>query len=332
LLLFSDSTIENLAYSKTVEYIPTVGNTVSDVGSVIEKLSGYEEKDTVYIAEREDVKTLSESEILESLALKLGTTPADLKENNASYNFTEIKAGDKLIYTKKDYYLPVVYTKKINSTVPVAYTSMTVDSDTLYKGKTEVLQEGIIGERSETYSVTYTNGVETSRELVNSEIVKSAQTEIIGVGTFVATPSPKQEKIESNRNYEPSTQYVDPGRYIWPVNGGYISAYMGDGRGHKGLDIAAPAGTEIYACASGTVVIAGTHSGYSGYGLFVIIDHGDGYQTLYGHMSEVLAVEGQQVQPGDCIGLVGQTGWASGNHLHIELRSNGEYHNPLDFI
>jgi murein DD-endopeptidase MepM/ murein hydrolase activator NlpD len=332
LLLFSDSTVENLSYTKKVEYIPSSGKTANSVGAVIEKLSGYEEKDTVYIAESEDVKSLSESEILESLAQKLGTSPADLKENNASYDFTNIKQDDKIIYTKKDYYLPVVYTKSINSTVPVAFTTITVDSEELYKGIKEVVQEGIPGERSETYSVTYTNGVETSRELVNSETVKSAQTEIIGVGTFVAKPAAKQEVIQTPKNYSASEQYAEPGKYIWPVNGGYISAYMGDGRGHKGLDIAAPSGTEIYSCASGTVVIAGKHSGYSGYGYFVLIDHGDGYQTLYGHMSEVLATAGQEVQPGDCIGLVGQTGWASGNHLHIEVRQNGEYRNPLDFI
>ncbi|MDR0919065.1 MAG: M23 family metallopeptidase [Oscillospiraceae bacterium] len=320
---YNNGNVEGIQFSKNVEYVPTVkGESVlNDSGAVIEKLLGYDEKDDVYTVESGDV--------LETIAQDLGITTSDLKENNPVYDFDNIKPGDKLIYTKKDYYLPVVYTKTITAVSSVDYMSISVETDEVYKGNTSVLQEGKKGERSEVYNVTYTNGVEMSRELVSSEVTKSTQTEVLGIGTFVAAPEPKKETRTEIKTYEPSDELAEAGKYIWPVNGGYVSATMGDGRGHKGVDIAAPRGSEIYACAPGTVVLAGQNGGY---GTCVIIDHGDGYRTLYGHMSELIAKEGQEVNVGDCIGLVGATGWATGNHLHIEVMFNGAYQNFLNYL
>ncbi|GHU52889.1 hypothetical protein FACS1894132_03620 [Clostridia bacterium] len=323
LLSFSNNgNVENIVFGKNIEYVPIEKGEISlnDTNAVIERLLGYEEIDSVY--------TTAKGDELYLIAKSLGTTEVDFRENNPDYDFSNIKAGDKLIYTRKDYFLPVVYTKTLRSTSSISYMTLTVDTDSLYKGNTSVLQEGQIGEQSEIYNVTYTNGVEVERTLIKSEILKSAQTEIIGVGTFVSTPLPANLTPGS---YAPSEQLLaDNGKYIWPVNGGYISATMGDGRGHKGIDIAAPRGTEIYAVEAGTVILA-KNTG-NGYGNYVVIDHGDGFQTLYGHMSEIVATLGQEVQTGECIGLVGSTGDSSGNHLHIEVHYQGAYLNPLDFI
>jgi len=120
------------------------------------------------------------------------------------------------------------------------------------------------------------------------------------------------------------------GTFIWPVNGGYISDPFMSDRNHKGLDIAAPSGTDIYASDSGTVIEAGWNDG--GYGYYVMIDHGNGYITLYAHASEVYAIKGQQVSQGDLIAAVGTTGDSTGNHCHFEVRYAGNYLNPQDFI
>ena len=98
---------------------------------------------------------------------------------------------------------------------------------------------------------------------------------------------------------------------------------------HSGMDIAAPYGTEIKAAASGTV----TYSGWqSGYGYLIIIDHGNGVESYYGHCSSLIANVGDEVEAGDVISRVGSTGNSTGNHLHFEIRLNGSTINPQKYL
>lgn len=111
---------------------------------------------------------------------------------------------------------------------------------------------------------------------------------------------------------------------------GYRSSPGGIGStNHKGLDIAAKAGTPIYASAGGTV----TYSGYKGsLGKLVIINHGNGVETYYGHCSSLNVSVGQKVEAGDKIAVVGKTGAATGYHLHLEIHINGKAVNPQNYI
>lgn len=120
----------------------------------------------------------------------------------------------------------------------------------------------------------------------------------------------------------------------WPVNGGVISSPYG-GRTdpiasgfeyHHGVDIALEYGEPIYAAGAGTVTKAGTNGGY---GIFASIDHGNGYQTQYGHMSAVAVKAGQKVAKGEVIGFVGNTGYSTGPHLHFEVLSDGQTIDPF---
>ena len=98
---------------------------------------------------------------------------------------------------------------------------------------------------------------------------------------------------------------------------------------HTGLDIAAPTGTKIKACAGGTV----TFSGYKGsYGYMVVVNHGNGVETYYGHCSKLYVKAGQQVKQGDVIAAVGNTGNSTGPHLHLEIRLNGVAYNPQNYL
>ena len=99
-------------------------------------------------------------------------------------------------------------------------------------------------------------------------------------------------------------------------------------RFHAGMDFTAPTGTPIYATANGTVSSAGWKQGY---GNCVEINHGFGYETLYGHMSVIKARPGQQVKRGEVIGLVGSTGKSTGPHLHYEVHLRGEIMNPANY-
>ena len=98
---------------------------------------------------------------------------------------------------------------------------------------------------------------------------------------------------------------------------------------HKGVDIAAPMGTDVYCAAKGKVIFAGQKSGY---GNCVIIEHGNGLATLYGHLSKILVDANQQVKIGDVIAKVGSTGRSTGPHLHYEVRKNNTPINPKLFL
>ena len=99
---------------------------------------------------------------------------------------------------------------------------------------------------------------------------------------------------------------------------------------HAGLDFAAPQGTPIYATANGTVTVAGNTG--NGYGNHVVINHGYGYETLYGHMVKVKAKVGQQIKRGEVIGYVGSTGKSTGPHCHYEVHKNGQKIDPVYFF
>lgn len=101
---------------------------------------------------------------------------------------------------------------------------------------------------------------------------------------------------------------------------------LGGSRLHSGVDIAAPAGSPIYAPTAGVVSGAGWNGGY---GLSVTIEHGGGLQTRYGHMSRLAVTAGQSVKAGEVIGYVGSTGLSTGPHLHYEIRRGGAALNPL---
>ena len=105
----------------------------------------------------------------------------------------------------------------------------------------------------------------------------------------------------------------------------------GGGEGHSGLDMGAPKGTPIQAARDGVVSYV-KDSGSSGYGYHVVIDHGDGMVTLYGHCSKVYVHSGQMVKQGDVIAAVGSTGRSTGNHVHLEVRIGSKKVNPRNYL
>ena len=136
-----------------------------------------------------------------------------------------------------------------------------------------------------------------------------------------------------------TAEYVG-GDFSWPLSGfSNITSYYGwrfNGQDfHTGIDISGGGiyGAPIYAANSGTVVVAQRNytAGYS-YGMYVIIDHGGGYTTLYGHCSSLSVSEGQTVSAGQQIANVGSTGWSTGPHLHFEIRVNGQSTDPLGYF
>jgi murein DD-endopeptidase MepM/ murein hydrolase activator NlpD len=119
----------------------------------------------------------------------------------------------------------------------------------------------------------------------------------------------------------------NPGKYIWPTVRKTITQYYH--WKHHGLDVGSPQGLAIYASMSGKV----THAGWgTGYGNYVDITHPNGSKTRYAHMSKILVKNGDQVDQGHVIGLIGNTGWSTGPHIHFEIIINGKKVNPLSYL
>lgn len=155
------------------------------------------------------------------------------------------------------------------------------------------------------------------------------ETFALAVGQIIIVPEgvpPKEAPTAIARRQTPSAgTVVASGNFVWPA-AGYISQnfvwY------HKGIDIVNKAAPDILAADSGTVVVAGWPDNF-GYGNRVVIDHGNGYRTLYAHMSQIYVVAGQTVRRGDSIGRMGSTGRSTGTHLHFEVIQSGVLINPL---
>lgn len=143
------------------------------------------------------------------------------------------------------------------------------------------------------------------------------------------------QKIAKRKKYQVTSRGSSLPRvssYAFPLKSySYVSSEYGPrwGKIHTGIDLAAPAGTHIYSWRSGTV----TFAGWSGsYGNFIIVDHGDGFVTRYAHCSKIAVTKGQTVSQGQVIGYVGTTGNSTGNHLHFEVKVNGNFVNPRNYL
>lgn len=138
-------------------------------------------------------------------------------------------------------------------------------------------------------------------------------------------------------NMQDHTAIYEGGQFKWPTTSTYITSpfgfrmhpVLGVWKGHTGVDIGVSSGSPVYAAASGKVIVA---QWYGGYGYAVVIDHGSGLSTLYGHNSSLKVSVGQAVSKGDVVALSGSTGISTGPHLHFEVRESGNYVDPMKYF
>ena len=227
--------------------------------------------------------------------------------------FSTIRVGDELIVTVPEPELSVERKEENYYEEDYEAEVVYVDNDEWYTNQTKVLQEPSAGHRKVVAIVSYRNNAEVEREIIKEEIVLEAVPKIVERGTKI------------------------PPTYIKPISGGRLSSGFGRRSSptkgassyHKGVDWATPVGTAVMASSSGTVAKAGWGSGY---GYVVYINHADGRQTRYGHLSKVLVSAGQKVSQGDKIALSGNTGVSTGPHIHFEILINGKQVNPFDYL
>ena len=124
---------------------------------------------------------------------------------------------------------------------------------------------------------------------------------------------------------------IGSGAFIWPANNHFLSGFdYTPNANHFGIDIAGSVGDAVYAVDNGVVVYAGWNNW--GYGNVVVVNHGNGWQTLYAHLSAYNVGCGQSVYQGNAVGAIGSTGNASGAHLHFEMMNNGAKVNPWNYL
>jgi murein DD-endopeptidase MepM/ murein hydrolase activator NlpD len=123
------------------------------------------------------------------------------------------------------------------------------------------------------------------------------------------------------------------GDFLWPLKGSQkVSSFFGMrwNRHHKGIDIPAPKGTPILASKTGLVIYRGYQK--RGYGNVIILQHEDGSHTVYAHAQKTIVKKGKSVEKGQVIGFVGRTGKTTGSHLHFEIKLEGTFVNPLEYL
>lgn len=311
---------KNISYSEV--YYADPAEMVSEK-KVIDKLTGSESAPEYY--------EVQDGDTLWWIAEAKGMTLKELCSCYATYNgkviedieHSILKSGTLIQIESDTPFLRVEYSEESVISTKIPFETIRIEDATLDKGTTVVETAGSDGEKSARVIITYREGTAVRKKTLESVITKDPVSAIVRVGTH--------EVNTINHNAPQFITEGGTGDYFWPVGGGYISAHQGDGRGHKGIDIAAPYGTPIYAAASGTVIDAATDWN-GGYGNCIVIANDDGNETWYAHQSELAAVLGDHVEAGQLIGYVGSTGDSTGNHLHFEVRNDGKYYNPELYV
>lgn len=312
----AEGLVRDIAYVNKIEFTEGIylQSSIRSEKETIELLMSSKEKKHVHFAQK--------GETVIDIIQKYGMELDEFNEMNPSAE-NGIQKGKLLYVVERENYLPIQYVREMETLSFLNYETLEVETSSLNVGTRAVLVKGERGEKRSTIEITYIDGIESARKVLSSEVTKNPVVETIGVGTYSASPD------------DPQTVYfgsplTGSGEMGWPVDGGWVSDSFISDRNHKGMDIAAPESTEIYAAQEGTVVAAGWNSG--GYGNVVMIEHPNGYATVYAHMISTYAVEGQYVSKGQLIGFVGNTGNSFGNHCHFEVRYQGICLDPASFL
>ena len=280
---------------------------VMNLGYIAEILNETKEGEVTY--------TVTSGDSYYSIAEKYDLSVEALMKLNSGYDPKILRVGDVLTISNAVPYLTVVNVERQRYVQDVPYQVEYTDDASMYQGEYKVTSPGVYGKADMTANVTYINGEETEREVVASVTLSQPVTE------------------QQLRGTKERPTWYPTGSFSWPCTGILTSRFgyrsLLGSTYHSGIDIGNSYGTSIYASDGGTV----TYSGWmSGYGYLIIIDHGNGYQTYYGHNSSLVAAKGEKVHKGQLIARMGSTGRSTGNHCHFGIKLNGTFVNPLNYL
>lgn len=267
----------------------------------------------------EKVHTIKQGDTIWDIAFNNQMSIEEIQAANPNTNLDKISIDQEIKLAISQPYVNVEIVADIKTIEDVPYTVKNVNDNKSYKGTSKVTTKGKTGSAEVEKKVTVLNGNVTKEEIITSNLITPAVQQVVSVGTKA-------------RSYG-SSSYVassSTGTFSWPARGSITSRYGRRwGELHTGLDIAVPRGTAVKAADSGVVSFSGWNGGY---GYCVIINHKNGYQTLYGHNSKLSVKVGQQVSKGQKIASSGSTGRSTGPHVHFEVRKNGVPQNPQKYL
>lgn len=277
-------------------------------------LSGEELKNLLEKGTPEEVvHTVKPGDCISCIASQYEITTKDIYQANPGINEdTVLQLGQELVVSALKPKITVQTMEKVTEEQIIDYQIEVKPTQTMYRGETKTVQDGKEGKKKVTYEIVKENGVQTAKNTVEEEILAEPVKKIVHKGI----------KVKPDRG---------SGAFIWPTYGGSITSGYGKrwGKMHEGLDIAGVSNRNIKSSDNGRVVSAGWNGNY---GNCVIIDHGNGYRTLYGHLSSIAVSVGDVVEQGEKIGVMGSTGDSTGTHLHFEILKNGANANPMQFF
>lgn len=312
----SVSFVEDINYVQG--FYPDNDDTVWDAQRLSEKLATKKSEARYYTVKAGDTISQIAEDCEVSSADILALNP-DVKE--------DIRVGQRLLIENDVNFVQVQITKTETHTETIKYSTVKVNTDTLYVGDKKTVVKGQNGEQTVTELVTYIDGVRVSSKEVSRVTTKEAVDEKVQIGT-------KRNNFGGYYNFSYSGA-----KFCWPgVGATVISSRYGKralNGWHNGIDLCRPGGNStgapVVAAESGKVV----YVGYESMGGNVIrIDHGNGIQTLYAHLKSgsICVKTGQYVTRGQQIAQIGSTGYVTGPHLHFEVRVNGNRVNPAPYL
>ncbi len=258
--------------------------------------------------------TVNDGDTAQSIANVANMSYDRLMELNKSLTDTP-EAGTSVLLEKELPVLSVQNVRTVTVQEAIPFSKKTVKDDKQYTSYSKCVTKGQNGVREVMQQITEVNGVQVSCEVLSSTVVKAPVDAVYVVGTKKGSK-------------------VGTGSFTWPVPGvRSISSPYGYrwGRLHRGIDISTSGiyGRTVVAADSGTVTVKNSAGGY---GLHIIITHGNSYSTCYAHLSAVSVKSGQVVAKGQAIGKVGNSGHSTGPHLHFEIRKNNVANNPMNYF
>lgn len=300
---YIDPANENLRveFSKDVQLVDGIyfTDSISDYDEIVTTLEGDEQAQIDYVVQKGDTPS--------GIASSFGITTAELAANNPQQDILkDLHIGDNLLVSRAQSFLDVRRIETVTFEESIGFKTVTEKSADLAFGQTKTTQTGENGIDEVTQERVYYGDADTPSEVreINRVTLKAPVDKIQLQGTKLPSGAVAQ---------------TGSGSLMWPVpNYKYVSRWMGSG--HNGADICASYGAAILASDSGVVTTAGWH--YS-YGNYVVINHGNGFSTLYAHASALMVSAGQSVSQGQLIAAVGSTGNSTGNHCHFEVYING---------
>lgn len=275
---------------------------ISDADTLVERLVTGKTKQTTYVVQ--------EGDCIGCIAQRFGISPQLIYQNNPQIEGELIRVGDELDLTVLQPGLTVETIENVTEIEEIAPEIIVQKNDEMRVSQQKTIRQGVPGSKRVTYRLVKQNGYLMSEELLDEQVITPAVPAIVMKGTKVVLGE-------------------GTGKFSWPVSGARLTSSYGKrwGRLHKGIDLIGK--KSILAADHGVVEFAGTKNGM---GKTVILDHKNGFKTVYGHLSKISVKKGEVVEKGDTLGIMGNTGNSTGTHLHFEIHEDGTPKNPMNYL